>query len=450
MSTAPITPDSGAVPPRSTRRRFLLGAGAVGVAAAIGGAGYWTFRRRVKIGVVGCGVRGHYLASILRRTRMLPYYGQIVAVADVNLPQAEDLVARHRASEWPKPEIYQDYHRLLARDDVEAVIVSTPDHWHAAVTLAAIDAGKAVYTEKPLTHQIGEGQRVVAAVERSGAVLQCGLQQRSDYGFRTAAELARNGRLGPLKRLTVTCIEQGLEGGPFPAQSAPAGLDWDMWLGPAPLVDYCPERHQHWHDWREYGGGEITNWGVHHVDIAQWAIGAENSGPLEIAGQAEMPTIARGYNEPRTFSVELRYPGEVTLTIKSVPRIKGQDNTGLEIEGARGTISVTRSKYSGAAFDELATNPLPPEAVRMHAASTPHKGNIAFAHLYHFLKMVRAGATPISDVVSAHRSATACNVANLALELGRTLKWDPAREDFIDDPEASALRDRPRRAPYVI
>lgn len=450
MTDNPPQSDIAAQSPLFSRRKLLLGAGAVGLTAVAGAGGYWTLRRSVKIGIVGCGVRGNYLANILRKTRFFPYYGQVVAVCDVDRPKAEKLVARERATEWPRPEIYDDYHKLLERDDVEAVIVSTPDHWHAGVTLAAIAAGKAIYNEKPLTHSIGEGKRVVAAVEQAGTVLQCGLQQRCDYGFRTAAELARNGRLGRIKQVTVTCIEQGLEGGPFTGQSVPAGLNWDRWLGPAPLVDYCPERHQHWHDWREYGGGEITNWGVHHVDIVQWALGAEHSGPSEITGRAKMPSIEGGYNEPRQFEVELKYPGDMKLVIKSVPRVKGKDNSGMQIDGERGTLSVTRSKYEGAAFDELAANPLPPDAVRMHAESQPSKSRIAFEHLYYFLRMVRDGVPPISDVVSAHRSASACNLANIALELQRTLRWDAAREDFIDDPEATALLERPRRAPYLI
>jgi predicted dehydrogenase len=405
----------------------------------------------LKIGIVGCGVRGHSLAHILRLTRPLYHYGQVVAVADVDLRQAEDLVAKESATEWPKPEIYQDYRKLLERDDVEAVIVATPDHWHAGVALAAIDAGKAVYNEKPLTHQINEGKRVVAAVEQKGTILQCGLQQRCDYGFRTAAELVRNGRLGKLRQATATCADKGLEGGPFPAQPVPAGLDWDLWLGPAPLVDYCPERQENWHEWQEYGGGEITNWGVHHLDIAQWAIGAENSGPTEIIGQAVMPSIAGGYNEPRRFEVELRYANGNTIVIKSIPKEnKGVEKSGITFEGEKGKIYVTRNVYEGPAFAELATNPLPADAVRMHAESTPRTGNIAFAHLYHFLKMVREGASPISDVVSAHRSATTCNLANISLVLQRPLKWDPAREDFIDDAEASAMLERPRRGPYVI
>lgn len=428
-----------------TRRRFLKAS----VAVAIGGGVYWSTRKQVRVGIVGCGIRGASLAQILRMSRFYPYYGKVVAVCDVNLPRARALADREYAFEAGKPEVYSDYQKLLQRHDVEAVVVATPDHWHANIALAAVAAGKAVYSEKPLTHSIGDGKRLVSAVQRANALLQCGLQQRCDVGFRTAAELVRNGRLGTINRVTVTVADKGLAGGPFSTERIPSGLNWDAWLGPAPHADYCSERYDNWHEWHEYGGGEITNWGVHHVDIAQWAIGAERTGPLEIHGSAHMPNIEGGYNEPRQFHVRFRFPGNVELILKSIPKEDaGVEKSGITFEGDKGQIYVTRSGYQGQAFAELGLKPLPPDAIRLHPDSKASSKRIAVQHMYYFLRAIREGGRPVSDVASAHRSATTCNLANISLRLQRKLMWDPSREDFIDDPEASSFIDPPKRQPY--
>jgi predicted dehydrogenase len=415
-------------------------------AAALGGGGYWYSRRRVNLAIVGAGVRGNTLAASARWTHLHPVYGEIVAVCDVDRTQAGKL----RDAHCPRAEIYDDYQRLLSRNDLDAVLVCTPDHWHAEVAAAVMRAGKAVLCEKPITHTIAEGKLLVKIARETGGMFESGLWQRHDWRFRTACELVRNGRLGKLKHVDVLVADKGLEGGPFAAQRIPEGLNWDRWLGPAPLADYCPERHHGWHYWQEYGGGEITNWGVHHLDIAHWAMDVDESGPLTIEGHGAVPAIENGYNWPRTFQVEMLYPNDVTLTLKSITKAQGGlKASGVRFEGEKGWIFVSRSAAEGAAFDELRRNPLPLDAIRLHDTK-PVTHWVSDRHLRHFLYSVLTGAPPISGVMSSHRSTSACHLANISILLGRKLTWNAQSEEFVDDPDANAMLDRPRRSPYLL
>jgi predicted dehydrogenase len=415
------------------RRQFLkLAAGA----AAGAGPLYWGTREKIRLGLIGAGQRGHELAKIIYSAQFYPVYGEIVAVCDVDREHAE----RTRQKYCSGAEIYEDYRKLLARDDIRAVFIVTPDHWHTAIALAALRAGKAVYCEKPLTLTIAEGQQLVRAVQETGGIFQVGTQQRSSRNFQTACELVRNGRLGKLQRITITLPEYP-SGGPFSTAPVPPHLNWDSWLGPAPWVEYCPERcHYHYRSWFEYSGGAMTDWGAHHLDIAHWAMGVEQSGPLSVEGHAELPRIPNGYNTPSQFTVDLRYPHDVRVLINT-----SKTENGILFEGNAGRIFVNRGKLTGKPVEELASQPLPPDAIRLRN-SIPFWGHYSSVHVRDFFDCVRTGKPPISDVVSQHRSVTACHLSNISMRLGRKIRWDAARETILGDPEANGMLSRPQRA----
>jgi hypothetical protein len=206
------------------------------------------------------------------------------------------------------------YREVVERDDIDAVIVSTPDHWNATMAIAAMRAGKAVYCEKPLALTIEEGQEIVKTVLDTGATFQHGTQQRSWGKFRTACQLVRAGRIGQLHKVTISLLDLGtrLPPGPFAVAPIPKGLNWDFWCGPAPYSDYSPERHRNWHYWWETGGGEITNF-VHHIDIAHLAMDMDDSGPVSVEARAELPNpnTPNSYTVPMNFTVDMRYPNDV-------------------------------------------------------------------------------------------------------------------------------------------
>ena len=416
-------------PSRYSRRTFLMGALAAGSALAGVAGGYWYLRDRVKLGIMGGGVRGRAVANKLRLTAFYPIFGDVVALCEVDRPRAELL----RVDECPHAELFDDYRRLLERTDIEGVIIATPDHWHVRMALDAIEAGKSIYLEKPVSLTVEGGRRLVEAARHSNVTVQVGTQQRSDWGFRTACELVRAGRLGRIRRVEVSLMEKGLEGGPFSSQPVPAGLNWPLWLGPAPPRDYCPERFEHWRYWWDYSGGEMTNWGVHHLDIVQWALGFEHSGPVRVRGEAQLPTMDGGYETPRRFRVELEYADGTPVDVYTSETAEN----GVLFEGEAGTLFVNRDGYRGQPYEELRENPLPPD-VRLYRKD-PSAARIVWRHLVDFMECMRSGESPVSDLETAHRSTTVCLIANIALRLGRELQWDPERERFVDDPEANAL-----------
>ncbi len=377
---------------------------------------------RFRFGAIGTGPQGMGITSQAQR------FGDIVAVCDVDRKRAEEAQEKFGGS----AEIYEDYRKLLDRDDIDAVTIGTPDHWHTAVCLAALRSGRDVYCEKPLTLTIAEGQLLVKTVKETSKILQVGTQQRSDAKFRTACELVRNGRIGKLKKVTVV-LPTAQEGGPFENKPIPENLNWDFWLGQAPYVEYCPERcHYQFRWWFEYSGGTMTDWGAHHMDIAHWGMGVEDSGPLTIDGHAALPHIENGYNVPNNFTVNMTYPNDIELEIKI-------GDNGVLFEGDKSRVYVNRGRITGKPYEELKENPLPEERIKLHA-SDDHMGD--------FVNSIRTREQPVSDVVSQHRTISACHLANISMRLGRKLNWDPAKEQFIDDSEANAMLSRPPRAPY--
>lgn len=365
-------------------------------------------------------------------------HGDIVAIADVDRNVREQA----RASFGSTPAIDEDYRRLLDRKDIDVVLIGAPDHWHTKMLMDACRAGKDVYVEKPLTLTIDEGKAIRQVLAQTGRVVQVGSWQRSDARFRLAAELVRAGRLGRLHRVTWTA-NPNPTGGPFPVRPAPASLNWNLWLGQAPEVPYIEERcHYTFRWWFEYAGGKVTDWGAHDIDIAQWAIGQL---PIEVDAKGRLPHIPNGYNVPLDINAVVRYPNGVELVIRDEGR------AGLLFEGEKGRIFVNRGAIAGSVVDQLKDDPFPREKYRLYDFDDPNrpdrvgKLDAIVSHMENFFQCIRTRRTPISDCESQHRSAATCHLVNLSIRLGRALRWDPQKEEFIGDAEANQYLRRPQR-----
>jgi predicted dehydrogenase len=438
--------------PHPSRRSFLK---SCSLAAAASGLPLWFVERdlaestparpprgpneRPGVALVGCGGRGRGVAGEARR------FGDVVAVCDVDADRAEQ-AARQFARGGRPAAVHRDFRDIMARRDVQVVVNGTPDHWHTLVNLAAVRAGKDVYSEKPLTLTIDEGRRLVRDVARRRVVFQTGSQQRSDRRFRLACDLVRNGRVGRLRHIAVW-LPAGLRGGPFNTRPVPRGLDWDRWLGQAPSVDYVPERcHLTFRYWLDYSGGTLTDWGAHHNDIALWAVGLD--GPTAVEGRVLARPVPGGYTAPAEYEVRLTYANGVTQTVRSTAddnifggsvRRDGQHN-GIRFEGADGWIWVNRGELR-ASDPGLLSRPLPAGAERLPVSAD---------HMANFFDCVRSRGRPICDAAVGHRSASVCHLGGIALRLGQPLRWDPAREAFVGEHarEANAWVAREMRRPY--
>ena len=390
---------------------------------------------RPGVALIGCGGRGRGVA------REAAALGQMVAVCDlddVNLAQAQKA--------WPEAKLYKDFRRLLERDDVHIIVNGTPDHWHTLVNLAALKAGKDIYSEKPLTLTIDEGKRLVKAVRESKRILQTGSQQRSDKNFRLACELVRNGRLGKLKHVNVW-LPHGRREGPFAKSEVPAGFDWEMWQGQTPKTDYVKEKtHGTFRYFWDYSGGTMTDWGAHHNDIALWGAGFERSGPVSIEAQSLVPMIPGGFTAASEYAVAYTYANGVTQLTRSTHgngwngsvTDKTAQQHGVRFHGADGWIFVTRGKIE-ASHPDLLTTPLPSSAKRLYASDN---------HMKNLFDCVRSRQQPICDVEIGHRSVSVCHLGVIAMRLGRTLKWNPAQEQFTGDKEANGWLAREQRKPW--
>jgi len=383
-------------------------------------------------------------------------YANMLACADVDRSHAE----RFAGNFEKKPEIYGDYHDVLDRKDIDVVTIGTPDHWHSKIVIDALKAGKDVQCQKPLTLTIDEGKQICQVVKQSGKILHIGTQQRSENRamFLKAVVIALSGRLG--KKLTATCsIGGGPGGGPWEPSQPPESLDWDFWLGQTPKVPYTSQRcHGNFRWWLEYSGGKMTDWGAHHIDIAQWGLGYTNSGPIEIEGTATFPDVypddfdpvkffsgeqklLNGYNSAKEFKITSTYENGNKMIVQH-----GPDN-GIWFEGENGRIFVNRGKLTGKPIEDLTEADqqwLNQEVTKLYL------GMPLVGHMAHFFQCLKERKFTISDPFTHHRTMTACHLCNIAILLKRKLRWDPVKEDFIGDAQASALRSRPQRAPYTI
>jgi predicted dehydrogenase len=453
-------------------RRDFVGKTAGGLVASAAVAGFpfivpWSVfgqnapGNRVNIGAIGTGriSRGHDLPNLWKYES-----ARIMAVCDLDAKRLEDakrLVNGYYAGKTGKPYDgvtgYADYRDLLANKDVDAVVISTPDHWHALITVAAVRAGKDVYLQKPASLTISEGRVVSDTVRKSGRIFQIGSQQRSSPQFRYAAELVRNGRIGRLQTVKI-----GLPGDPAgqvePEMPVPPNLNYDRWLGSTPVVYYTENRvhpqnsydRPGWLRCEQFGAGMITGWGSHHVDSAHWAMDTELTGPIEVWGTAEFPKSGL-WDVHGAFKTEAMYANGVHMIVS------GEFPNGIRFEGTEGWIFVSRGNETVTASDpqsalkderalaasdpKLITSVIGPREVHLYE-STDHHGN--------WLECVRSRRQPIAPVEVAHRSCSACLLHHIAMKLPRRLRWDPAKERFIGDDEANAMLSRPQRAPYQL
>jgi predicted dehydrogenase len=339
-----------------------------------------------------------------------------------------------------KPQVVGDYRQMLDRKDLDAIVVSTPDHWHALMTIDACRSGKDVYCEKPLTLFVTEGRRMVEVARETGRVVQTGSQQRSDDRFRQACELVRNGKLGKINSVLVGIPKPNFPplAKAVPDGSPPSELNYDLWLGPAPLRPYNANRvHYNFRFFWDYSGGQMTNFGAHHLDIAQWGLDLDDSGPVAIEGTGTYPK--------EKHLCEVTDTARVTYTCASgVQIILGQQQKDIPdavtFIGEKGKIHVTRGAIKAD----------PPELLTGKPAAGDIKLPVSKDHYVNFLECIKSRQRPICDVEIGHRTATVCHLGNIALRLGRKIAWDPAKEQILGDADAAAMLTRPYREPWKL
>lgn len=439
----------------ATRRDFLkTSARASALAAAAVPYFSWTesafankaLNDRPNIGCIGTGSMGTGDAMAHAR------YGDIVAVCDVDSQHA-DKAKNHDKIGKGKADAYKDYRDVLDRNDVDLVSIVTPDHWHTKIAIEALQAGKHVFCQKPLTLTLEENQLIRDACKKyPEQVFFIGTQQRSDRArFLRAVNMVRKGMLGDIKKVTVG-IDGSPTGGPFPSEQPPEHLDWNAWLGQAPLVDYREKRcHYQFRWWYEYSGGKFTDWGAHHVDIATWALGQdkEGMGPIEIDGTAvNHPVPYRGgyatvddhYNASHEFSIPCRFADGVEMVVTSQPP------NGVLFEGKKGRIFVNRGRISGKPIDE----DWDAGHYGQDDLAELYKGKPHESHKQNFYRTIRDGGLPVSDVYSHLQTMNTCHLCTIAARLGRKINWDPVAEQITGDDQAAAFMARSPRQGFEI
>ncbi|MEX0289214.1 MAG: Gfo/Idh/MocA family oxidoreductase [Flavobacteriaceae bacterium] len=426
-------------PQSHSRRRFIkrsaLAASAITIVPRhVLGQGFVAPSDKINLGFIGLGRQGQGLASRFATETK----AQIVAGCDVWSTKNADFqkhtnklyAKQRRQGNFSGIKVYDAYKELLLDGAVDAVVIATPDHWHATQAIDALRAKKDVYCEKPLTHRISEGIALVKAVKETGQILQTGSMQRSWENFRRACELIRNGYLGEITKILVNvgdpAIDYNLE-----AEELPKEVDWNKWCGPAPLLAYnhrlAPSSNNidFWPDWRKFketGGGILSDWGAHMFDIVQWALGMDHSGPVRYL-PPEDRTAVRG--------LRMFYENGIEMVHEDFDR-----GWGVRFMGSEGTLDVSRG-YLETNPANLLTAELKDSDIRLYNS----RGN----HLQDWLDAIKNGTNPLCDVETGHRSASIPNIANIAYELGHVLEWDPKEEHFKGDAVANALRSRTNR-----
>jgi predicted dehydrogenase len=450
---------SGSLNRRQALRSAAFGAAAICLPSTLRAAGYRSPNDRPVFATIGLRNQGITITSKSIQ------FADFAALADVDSNVLEANLQGLEKAQKKRPDGYSDYRKILDRSDIDAVMIATPDHWHTKIAVEAMLAGKDVYCEKPLTLTIAEGRLIEKVVQQTGRVFQVGTMQRteSDQRFLQAVALVKHGRIGTVNR--ITCGINGMEPSPvIPEAPVPTGLDWDFWLGPAAQVPYraLPELrqgygggvplfsncHYSFRNWHEYSGGKLTDWGAHHVDIACWAIGATDTGPskitpvrykLPVEYKDGNPQVADQYNAATEFLIRAEMPNNVELLITS------EGDNGILFEGTSGRFFVNRGKITGAPVEELKTKPLPENAIE-----EVYGGKVSANHTANFIEAMQSRKQPISDVWSHNRMLEICHLSNIAMRLGRELRWDPQTRDIIGDAQASAFLSRESRKGYEI
>ncbi len=389
---------------------------------------------QIGIGFVGVGRRGEQLMK-------LPPEGRILAVADVYKPRAEMIAAKFQAK------AFTDYRELLDMKEIQGVVVATPDHWRALVCIEACQAKKDIYAEKPMTLTIREGRLMVQAAEKYGCVFQTGSQQRSSRVNRLGCELVLNGRIGKVHTVIAHNYPSPWRCG-LPEQPVPEGLDWDRWCGASEVVPYhadifTPRANPGWISFAPWSGGEVTGWGSHGLDQIQWALGMDDTGPVEIwtEGPRLEPPIYTA-PEPRSRGDKLcsrpkvfyRYANGIVVRLENGPA------GGAIFHGEKGTITIDRD-FLKVEPEELGREPLRDTDIRLVQSND---------HMKNWFDCMRSRQKPVAHAEVGHRTSTICHLINIARLLGRRLQWDPAKEQFVADEEANRSLDRPRRKGYEL
>lgn len=427
----------------TTRRSFLrTAASAAGAAAVVQVVpsrvlGAQAPSKRVVFGFVGVGGMGQ--SNIDRVLKLRDRGAHIAAVCDVDRYVAARAAAKVNAGQGDAGcAVAGDFRELTRRSDIDAIVVSTPDHWHALPALDAIRHGKDLFVEKPLTHSIREGQVLVAELRKHGRVGQTGTMQRSDASFRYVANLIAEGHLGKIDRIDVLIpANNKYTGATWKPEPVPEGLDYDFWLGPAPWAPYTSQRtHYQFRYIMDYAGGQTTNWGAHYIDIAQWALGMDESGPVAVEGYGEFPTSGL-FTAPTRVDFTATYANGVRLRVRT--RTDGVYDGNVKFTGEKGWIDVSRSRLR-ASDDAL---------LKIHGG--PGKGgDSGVAHMANFLDCIRSREKPVADLAIGHRTTTVCNLGNIAMLLRRPLTWDPVREMFVGDAQANRMLSRAYRGPWAL
>ncbi len=449
---------------QTSRRQFLQGIAAAGAAGILlpsssRAFGYQSSSERPVFATIGLRNQGWAITSKSFK------FADFAALADVDANVLGVNVEKVEKAQGKKPDAYKDYREVLDRKDIDAVMIATPDHWHTKIAVEAMYAGKDVYCEKPLTLTIDEGKLIEKVVKETGRVFQVGTMQRTEIEqrFLLAIALIRDGRIGTVQK--VTCGINGMEPSPvIPEVAVPEGLDWDFWLGPAPAVPYraLPELregygggvplysncHYSFRNWHEYSGGKLTDWGAHHVDIACWALGASDTGPsritpvdytLPVEYKDGNPVVHDQYNAATKFNIRVDMPNAVEMLITS------EGDNGILFEGTEGRFFVNRGKIAGKPVEDLKEKPLPDGAIE-----AVYGGKVSENHTANFIEGIKARKQPISDVWSHNRMLEICHLSNIAMRLGRELKWDPVKREIIGDAQANSFLSRESRKEFEI
>ncbi|HEY3835215.1 MAG TPA: Gfo/Idh/MocA family oxidoreductase [Bryobacteraceae bacterium] len=378
---------------------------------------------RVRVGVIGVGNRSGLLID------QLPDGAEIVAVADCYRKRSEDAMAKRKAT-W---RIYTDHRQLLDQKDIDGVIVGTNDHARVLCSIHAVQAGKDVYAEKPLSLYVAEGRTLVRAVRKYNRILQVGSQQRSMAMNRVACDFVRTGGLGRIRTVIGANYPPSVRTGPMPDMPVPDGMNWDMWLGQAEKRPYNQELFSHWMRYWDYSGGETTNWGAHGIDQIQSALGMSLTGPVEFHPLPDAPE----------FGVGWRYANgvEVRLELPNAGAIQG----GAIFVGEKGRIEITRNDFRTDPPNMIKELPPQEEIDKWKRAQWQAK-----YHMENWLDCMRSRKTPLADVEIGHRSISVCHIANITRQLNRKLQWNPESETFVGDAEANDNLNRPRRKGYEL
>ncbi|WP_299584380.1 Gfo/Idh/MocA family oxidoreductase [uncultured Sunxiuqinia sp.] len=422
-------------------RRNFLGKAALGAAAVtiiprhvMGGKGFVAANDRINLGFIGTGKQGGILLNYFADNckDLVP-----VAACDVYKTKLDRFVEQAKTSlaknghATARMQAYEEYRDLLANPDVDAVVIATPDHWHAQMAVDAAKAGKDIYCEKPMALTVAEGRAMVEATRKYKRVFQTGNMQRSWRNFRHAVELVRNGYIGEIKEINVSVGDPVIQCN-LPSQKAPEALNWDLWVGPSLYRDFHAELappvevdvYPNWRNYRNFGGGMVTDWGAHMFDIAQWAMGMDESGPVEF-----IPP-----EKPAKRGLKMVYENGVVVN-----HVDWGDFNAVQFIGTEGKVEISRSFLRTFPIAKLAEQALKETDERVYYSDN---------HYQDWVKAMRTREKPISDVETGHRTASMCNLANISYELQRPLSWDPKKEEFKNDQFANLMRTRPFRGQW--